>query len=246
MFYKSAYRSPLGRIELVCDDAALVHLSLPGQVAFGKTAREEDHPILRRTAAWLDRYFAGQAPEPSELPLRPEGTAFRRLIWMLLLDIPYGQTTTYGVLAKGAAQALGKPRMSAQAVGQAVGANPISVIIPCHRCVGAGGALTGYAGGVHYKKALLELESPEPGLILPACVANAHPGQRPEVGGEAVVLDPKLAAQNAAPIEAARDLQGLGQLAGAAELALAGPDQHRFGLSRFTGDDVQQPVDPVA
>ena len=96
------------------------------------------------------------------LPLRPEGTEFRRLIWGLLLEIPYGKTVTYGALAKRAAEILGKPRMSAQAVGQAVGANPIAVIIPCHRVVGADGSLTGYAGGLHYKQALLQLEAPEP------------------------------------------------------------------------------------
>lgn len=162
MFCQTTYPSPLGNISLVCDDEALVHLSLPGQPGFSGVAVEKPHPILAQTRDWLDRYFSGEAPSPSELPLRPEGTGFQKIIWDLLLAIPYGQTTTYGDLAKRAASILGKPLMSAQAVGQAVGANPISVIIPCHRVLGAKGKLTGYAGGVHYKAALLELEAPEP------------------------------------------------------------------------------------
>ena len=161
MFYQTTYSSPLGSISLVCDDAALVHLSLPGQVEFSGVAVEQYHPILKQAADWLDRYFSGAAPSPAELPLKPEGTAFQKVIWELLLTIPYGQTVTYGDLAKKAACILGKPRMSAQAVGQAVGANPISVIIPCHRVMGAKGKLTGYAGGLHYKIRLLELESPD-------------------------------------------------------------------------------------
>lgn len=161
MFYQTTYSSPLGNISLVCDDEALVHLSLPGQPGFSGDTVEKSHPILAQTTDWLDRYFSGEAPSPSELPLHPTGTAFQELIWKLLLEIPYGQTTTYGDLAKKAAAILCKPRMSAQAVGQAVGANPISVIIPCHRVLGAKGKLTGYAGGVHYKVALLELEAPE-------------------------------------------------------------------------------------
>ena len=161
MFFKAIYPSPLGQITLVCDEDALVSLSLPGQKGFAGAAEYGEHPILTQAMAWLDDYFAGNAPSPATLPLRPEGTAFRRLIWELLLEIPYGKTAAYGALAKQAAEILGKPRMSAQAVGQAVGANPIAIVIPCHRCVGADGSLTGYAGGIHYKKALLQLEAPE-------------------------------------------------------------------------------------
>ena len=162
MFYQTVYPSPLGEITLVCDEEALISLSLPGQKGFAHAAECGEHPILTQAKTWLDAYFAGNAPSPAALPLRPEGTAFRRLIWGLLLEIPYGKTVTYGDLAKRAAEILGKPRMSAQAVGQAVGANPIAVIIPCHRVVGADGKLTGYDGGIHYKKALLQLEAPEP------------------------------------------------------------------------------------
>lgn len=160
MFFKSVYSSPLGEITLVCDETALRHLSLPGQRSFPHPAESSRHPILEQAESWLDAYFSGRAPDPAALPLNPAGTPFRRLIWGLLLEIPWGETVTYGDLAKKAAHILGKPAMSAQAVGQAVGANPIAICIPCHRCVGAGGNLTGYAGGLHYKKALLELEAP--------------------------------------------------------------------------------------
>ena len=160
MFYKTTYSSPLGTITLVCDDNALLHLSLPGQGEYSHKTDLRTHPILEQARDWLDRYFAGDAPSPDELPLRAEGTAFRKLIWKLLLQIPYGHTVSYGELAKQAAALLGKPRMSAQAVGGAVGANPIAIIIPFHRCVGSDWSLTGYAGGIHYKQALLELEAP--------------------------------------------------------------------------------------
>ena len=162
MFYKAVYPSALGEIVLVCDESALVSLTLPGQAGFPHAAEIAEHPILTQSKAWLDAYFRGDAPSPAALPLRPAGTPFRRLIWALLLEIPCGKTVSYGTLAKKAAEKLGKPRMSAQAVGQAVGANPIAIVIPCHRCVGADGSLTGYAGGLHYKKALLQLEAPEP------------------------------------------------------------------------------------
>lgn len=162
MFYQSAYFSPLGEITLVCDEENLLHLFLPGQGEFRYPAAWEEHPVLVQAKGWLHRYFAGEAPPPGELPLKPEGTPFREAVWRLLLEIPCGTTVSYGELAKRTAEILGKPRMSAQAVGQAVGANPIPVIIPCHRVVGADGGLTGYAGGIHYKKYLLELETPEP------------------------------------------------------------------------------------
>jgi methylated-DNA-[protein]-cysteine S-methyltransferase len=158
MFYKAVYPSPLGEIALVCDENALVSLSLPGQRGFPQACSMAEHPILTQTMAWLDDYFAGNAPSPAALPLRPEGTAFRRLVWDLLLEIPYGKTVSYGDLAKKAALILGKPRMSAQAVGQAVGRNPLCIVIPCHRCLGAKGQLTGYAWGIERKQWLLRHE----------------------------------------------------------------------------------------
>ena len=120
--------------------------------------RRDDHPVLLQAKGWLDRYFAGQRPDPAELKLAPEGSRFRHQVWELLLHIPYGQVTTYGALAKELALRQGIPSMSAQAVGGAVGHNPISIIIPCHRVVGADGSLTGYAGGLDKKTQLLELE----------------------------------------------------------------------------------------
>lgn len=117
--------------------------------------------IFDRTQEWLERYFAGGKPSPEELSLRPEGTVFRQMVWRELLHIPYGQVTTYGSLAKAVTRKMGRETMSAQAVGQAVGHNPISIIIPCHRVVGANGSLTGYAGGLDRKIRLLELEKPE-------------------------------------------------------------------------------------
>ncbi len=161
VYYRTSFPSPLGPIELVCDETALVALWLPGQRPFASDAAG-DHPILEQAAQWLRRYFAGEWVAADALPLRPEGTHFQKLIWKLLLEIPYGETRTYGALAKDAAKILGKPNMSAQAVGGAVGANPIAIIIPCHRCIGAGGKLTGYAGGIHYKEALLTLEGCHP------------------------------------------------------------------------------------
>ncbi len=152
MRYRRTYPSPLGAIGLVCDDKALLALWLPGQKPFPEPATETAHPILEQAENWLARYFAGERVSANELPLNPQGSPFRQVIWKLLLEIPYGQ------LAQRAAALLGKPRMSAQAVGGAVGANPIAIVIPCHRCLGADGRLTGYAGGLHYKKFLLDLE----------------------------------------------------------------------------------------
>lgn len=120
--------------------------------------RADDLPVLARARAWLDRYFAGERPNPLELPLAPQGSEFRQRVWRILLQIPYGQTMTYGDIAQRlAAESGGK--MSAQAVGGAVGHNPIGVIIPCHRVMGAKGNLTGFGGGIAVKVKLLEHEN---------------------------------------------------------------------------------------
>lgn len=162
MTYTSHYASPLEDILLAERDGALVGLWIAGQDYVsdlrGETVEERGTPLLRETKAWLSRYFAGEQPAIEELPLAPRGSAFRQAVWKLLCRIPYGATTTYGVLAREIAAETGKPRMSAQAVGGAVGHNPISIIIPCHRVVGTSGSLTGYGGGLPMKIALLKHE----------------------------------------------------------------------------------------
>ena len=162
MNYIQYYDSPLGKIVMSSDGSALTGLWFKGQKYFGSTLsgeqEEKDLPVFRQTSEWLNLYFSGRQPDCfPELALK--GTPFRRLIWELLLSIPYGQTATYGEIASAAAERLGRAHMSAQAVGAAVGHNPVSVIVPCHRVVGADGSLTGYAGGTERKKALLALES---------------------------------------------------------------------------------------
>lgn len=159
MTYVNYYASPLGEILLASDGEAITGLWFLGAKYFARgldpAARERDLPVFQSAKAWLDAYFAGRKPGALP-PLRPAGTDFQRRVWDLLLQIPYGATTTYGALARRLAE--GRGRVSAQAVGGAVGHNPISLLIPCHRVVGAGGSLTGYAGGVDKKLALLRLE----------------------------------------------------------------------------------------
>ena len=154
------YASPLGTIFLAADNGALAGLWLEGQKYFAATLDEaaverDDLPVFRQAAAWLDAYFA-KAPLPALPPLAPQGSPFRQAVWRLLLEIPYGTVTTYGALARTLrGQGISA---AAQAVGGAVGHNPISVIIPCHRVVGSDGSLTGYAGGLDIKIALLKHE----------------------------------------------------------------------------------------
>lgn len=163
MYYKTGYDSPLGRLTLASDGEKLVGLWIEHQKYFGGTVPEEmlenpELPVFAAAKGWLNRYFAGTRPEISELPLAPIGGEFRQIVWKILCEIPYGETTTYGDIANKAAAKLGRARMSAQAVGGAVGHNPISIIIPCHRVVGANGSLTGYAGGRRRKLWLLTHE----------------------------------------------------------------------------------------
>ena len=115
-------------------------------------------PVFDRTKDWLDRYFDGEKPVADELPLAPVGRKFRHEVWRILCEIPYGEVITYGDIAKKMAAKMGRTSMSGQAIGGAVGHNPVSIIIPCHRVVGANGSLTGYAGGIPAKIKLLELE----------------------------------------------------------------------------------------
>ncbi len=161
MTYTQHYDSPLGGILLAADDAGLTGLWFDGQKYFARGLSNEriaqETSVLTETKRWLDIYFTGKAPDFTP-PLHPIGSAFRRSVWEILLQIPYGQTTTYGEIARQLAKKQGLERMSAQAVGGAVGHNEISIIIPCHRVVGADGSLTGYAGGIGKKEKLLELE----------------------------------------------------------------------------------------
>ena len=157
MQYTCRYASPLGDILLAADGEGLTGLWFEGQKYFarGLDAEHEERllPVFSQAARWLDTYFAGTEPGYTP-PLHLIGTPFQRRVWEELLAIPYGGTETYG----GLARRCGYPAMSARAVGSAVGRNPVSVIVPCHRIVGADGSLTGYAGGTERKARLLALE----------------------------------------------------------------------------------------
>ena len=158
MIYTAHYNSPLGGITLTSDGMALTGLYFDGERDFPdlSAAHEKDLPVFGEAARWLDLYFDGSIPDfiPA---LAPAGTAFQQTVWAILRTIPYGATTTYGAIARRIEQQE-KKRMSAQAVGGAVGRNPISILIPCHRVIGADGSLTGYAGGLDKKEYLLGLE----------------------------------------------------------------------------------------
>ena len=161
MTFIQHYDSPLGGILIAADDIGLTGLWFDEQKYFADNLpdeyTEQETPILSESKRWLDLYFAGSEPDFVP-PLHPAGSEFRRAVWEILLQIPYGQTTTYGKIAQQMAEKQGRAHMSAQAVGGAVGHNSISIIIPCHRVVGTNGSLTGYAGGIHKKEKLLELE----------------------------------------------------------------------------------------
>lgn len=160
--YISRYCSPLGGVLLAADELGLTGLWFEGQKYFAAGlpdgSAERETPAIRAAVRWLDAYFAGMEPD-IYVPLHFTGTPFRRAVWELLLEIPYGETVSYGELAARCALRAGAGGGSARAVGGAVGRNPISIIIPCHRVVGASGALTGYAGGLRRKAALLEIEA---------------------------------------------------------------------------------------
>ncbi len=171
MTYIQRYNSPLGGILLAADEVGLTGLWFDGQKYFARDlpaeCMERDTAALSETKRWLDMYFAGKEPDFMP-PLHPIGSAFRQAVWEILLQIPYGKTTTYGAIARQLAEKQGLSRMSAQAVGGAVGHNEISILIPCHRVVGTSGSLTGYAGGMDKKMRLLELEHTDmAGLFVP-------------------------------------------------------------------------------
>ena len=174
MIYRTYYLSPLGRILLAADDIGLIGVWFEGQKYFGEfpghmnyVFEEKENHILKDALRWLDIYFSGREPDFLP-PMRYDSTPFRKCICDIMLTIPYGQTMTYGEIAAEAARQQGLAKMSAQAVGGAVGHNPISLMIPCHRVVGTNGSLTGYGGGIQRKKALLELECADMhGLFVP-------------------------------------------------------------------------------
>ena len=161
MIFIQHYDSPLGAILLAADETGLTGLWFDGQKYFARDLPvervEQNTPALSEVKRWLDIYFTGKEPDFMP-PLHPIGSAFRRSVWDILLRIPYGQTSTYGEIARQLAEKQGRPRIAAQAVGGAVGHNKISNIIPCHRVVGTNGSLTGYAGGIDKKVKLLEWE----------------------------------------------------------------------------------------
>lgn len=158
MDYSMEYASPIGVLTLAGDGESLTGLWLEGQKYFGGSGTgnmipKDDLPVFAAARTWLDAYFSGRRPDPSSLPLAPRGGEFRQRVWSILREIPYGEVMTYGQIAEILDCG------SAQAVGGAVGHNPISIIIPCHRVVGAGGKLTGFAGGMERKQWLLRHEN---------------------------------------------------------------------------------------
>jgi len=161
MTYIYRYHSPLGGITVSSNGIEITGLWFDGQKYFGDTLpenyEEKDLPVFEKTKKWLDIYFSGKAPDFIP-PLKMETTSFRKAVWEIMLTIPFGQTMTYGEIADKIAKKKGISKMSAQAVGGAVGHNSISLIIPCHRVVGTNGSLTGYAGGIDKKVQLLTME----------------------------------------------------------------------------------------
>ncbi len=161
MLYYKKVASPLGEITLRSDGEALTGLWFANDKHYGAKdiagAALADLDVFTQVEAWLAEYFAGHEPKVS-VPLKLQGSEFQMQIWRLLQDIPYGRLVTYGDIAKKIAAQKGMARMSAQAVGGAVGHNPLCIIVPCHRVVGANGSLTGYGGGMWRKVRLLELE----------------------------------------------------------------------------------------
>lgn len=157
MLYKSYYQSKVGRLTIIFDQDYLYEIQMENQ-------NNPDYPIndnleiILKVKLWLDKYFNNEEVASIDIPINPIGTTFQKQVWDLLLQIPYGQTTTYGQLAKEIAKIRNKESMSAQAVGGAVGKNPISIFIPCHRVIGKQNDLVGFGGGLDRKVKLLEIE----------------------------------------------------------------------------------------
>lgn len=163
MIYTSNYKSPIGNLLIASKDNKLIGLWIENQKYYLSNFQEEielknDIEVLVNTKKWLDRYFRGERPDLNEIDIHLIGSEFRKSVWEILKKIPYGKVITYNDIAKEIAKQRGIIRMSAQAVGGAVGHNPIGIIIPCHRVIGTNGSLTGYAGGIEKKIYLLEHE----------------------------------------------------------------------------------------
>lgn len=172
MQYTGTCPSPLGELLLACDEAGLTGLWFKGgkycALGLDREHEERETPVFAQTREWLDIYFSGREPDFMP-PIHLTGTPFQLVVWDILRKIPYGRTATYGEIAAQVAAARGLARMSAQAVGGAVGHNPVSILVPCHRVVGADGSLTGYAGGLERKIKLLSGEGADMGrLFTPA------------------------------------------------------------------------------
>ena len=171
MHYTQTISSPLGSILLSADEVGLTGLWFDGGRYYAETLPEEhverETPVLKDTKRWLDIYFGGNDPGPTP-PLHLQGSPFRLAVWEILRQIPFGKTITYGEIAREIARRQGSKTVPAQAVGGAVGHNPVSIIVPCHRVVGSNGSLTGYAGGIERKVRLLALEKADmTGLFAP-------------------------------------------------------------------------------
>lgn len=162
MFLTSKYESPLGMITMASDGKNLTGLWFDGQKYYADTLTEDSNvgylPVFDETKVWLDAYFLGRNPGATPAVRFIGGSQFRREVWSILTQIPYGKTTTYRDIAAEIARRHRLKSMSAQAVGGAVGHNPVSIIVPCHRVLGSSGSLTGYAGGIERKVRLLEIE----------------------------------------------------------------------------------------
>ena len=160
--FKSYYNSNLGKIIIVADNRYIYGLYFDNQEYLPENLEKleinNNSPIIKQVKLWLEEYFNGKKPNLENLPIKLIGSEFKMLVWSVLKTIPYGKTITYGEIAKTLARKTNKEKISARAVGNAVGHNPISIIIPCHRVIGANGKITGYAGGIDKKIALLKLE----------------------------------------------------------------------------------------
>lgn len=163
MYYYDIHHSSVGELTIASNEKNIVGLWLEGQryymdVLKDKKYQERETDVIKLAKEWLDRYFLGEKPKIQELPIELIGSDFSKQVWTILCEIPYGKVITYGDIAKQISRQKKTEKMSAQAVGGAVGRNPISIIVPCHRVVGANGSLTGYSGGVNVKSKLLMLE----------------------------------------------------------------------------------------